>query len=98
MNKSYTLTTPDTHGTINGAFGCAFLYDSEYLSLKLNFGFSSCIWQQKQEKMLVVKPMTNADLFLGKSGSKPTFLLDYIKALLAAVKLYGRKHIPGFKV
>lgn len=38
----YTLTTPDIHGTTTGAFGCAFLNDSEYRSLKVDLAFSAC--------------------------------------------------------
>lgn len=36
------VTTPETHGTMVGAFGWLFLYDSEYLSLKFSFGCSAC--------------------------------------------------------
>ena len=39
----YALTMPDTHGTMTGAIGWEFLYDSGYLSLKFTFGFSACI-------------------------------------------------------
>lgn len=38
----HVLTTPDTHGTITGAFGCESRYSSEYMSLKFSFGFSDC--------------------------------------------------------
>jgi hypothetical protein len=41
--SNHALTTPATHGTTKGAFGCEFLYESEYLSLKLVLGFSACI-------------------------------------------------------
>lgn len=41
--SDHTLTTPETQGTITGAFGWDLLYDSEYLSLKLSLGFSACI-------------------------------------------------------
>lgn len=42
MGFAQTVTTPETHGTIEGAFGWLFLYVSEYLSLKFCFGFSAC--------------------------------------------------------
>lgn len=45
-NPSHALTTPDIHGTITGADGWEFLYDSEYLSLKFNLGCSDCIYKQ----------------------------------------------------
>lgn len=39
----HKLITPETHGTTKGAVGWAFLYFSEYLSLKFSLGFSACI-------------------------------------------------------
>lgn len=41
-SPTQAVTTPETHGTIEGAFGWLFLYVSEYLSLKFCFGFSAC--------------------------------------------------------
>lgn len=41
--SNHALTIPETHGTTKGAFGCEFLYESGYLSLKLTLGFSACI-------------------------------------------------------
>lgn len=47
---NHALTTPETHGTNNGADGWAFLYDSEYLSLKFSLGFSACFSKLKKQE------------------------------------------------
>lgn len=49
---NHALTTPETQGTNNGADGCAFLYDSEYESLKFSLGFSACFSKLTKTRIL----------------------------------------------
>lgn len=57
---NHALTTPEIHGTNNGADGWEFLYDSEYLSLKFSLGFSACfskIGGKRKNIRLIQTPM-----------------------------------------
>lgn len=87
--SDHALTTPETHGTTKGAVGCAFLYESEYLSLKFILGFSACIlmlkpiiyewgWKLNVYEEILLKRKISANIMKRKAETyifQPAFLM-----------------------